>query len=182
MDRAPSIRRALGADAPALAGLHVRAWQWAYRGMLPDAYLDGLAEQTASREAMWRQQLADPPDDCPVWVAERGDRVIGFCNTVPARDGEPGAAELLTLYVEPDVAGTGVGAALMKHAVADMRSRGHRAAVLWVLDRNDRARRFYEKGGWQHDGASKIEDVWGVSVRELRYRLGLEGPTTRGPW
>ena len=161
----PSIRRAAEEDASALAGLHVRAWQWAYRGMLPDAYLDGLAGQTAQREAMWRQELRGLPAECLVWVAERDGRLVGFCNTAPSRDGEP------------EVAGTGVGAALMRHAMAALRARGYRAAVLWVLDANERARRFYEKGGWRADGAAKEEDVWGVVVRELRYRIALDAPT-----
>ncbi|HEY3081746.1 MAG TPA: GNAT family N-acetyltransferase [Chloroflexota bacterium] len=172
--RATAIRRAAETDAPALAGLHVRSWQWAYRGMLPDAYLDGLGEQTARREAMWRQQLRDLPTDCPVWVAERAGRLVGLCNTAPARDGAPGTAELLSIYLEPDAVGTGVGAALMRHALADLRARGYRAAILWVLDANARARRFYEKGGWRPDGAAKTEDVWGAAAHEVRYRIALE--------
>lgn len=37
-----TIRLAAVADAEALAALHLHAWQWAYRGQLPDAYLDAL--------------------------------------------------------------------------------------------------------------------------------------------
>src|SRR5262245_2381000 len=176
----PSIRHATETDVPALGGLAGRAWQWAYRGMLPDAYLDGLGEQAvAGREAMWRQHLREPPPDCPVWVAERGGRLVGFCNTAPDRGGAPGVAELLSLYIEPDLVGTGVGAALMRHTLADLRARGYRAASLWVLETNDRGRRFYERGGWRSDGAAKTEDVWGVAVREVRYRIALDEPAAR---
>ena len=62
---------------------------------------------------------------------------------------------------------------MMRHAVADLRVRGYRAAVLWVQDANTRARRFYEKGGWVADGALKTEDVWGTPVHQLRYRIAL---------
>ena len=116
-----------------------------------------------------------------MWVAERDGRVVGFCNTAPARDGEPGTAELLTLDVELDVVGTGVGAALMNHAVADTRARGYRSAVLWVLEANERGRRFYEKGAWRPDGAAKTEEVWGARAREVRYRLPLDQPMLEGP-
>jgi ribosomal protein S18 acetylase RimI-like enzyme len=70
--------------------------------------------------------------------------------------------------------GTGVGAALMRHALADLRARGYRTAILWVLDTNTRARQFYEKGGWRADGATKTERVWGTSVRAVRYQIALD--------
>jgi GNAT superfamily N-acetyltransferase len=169
-----AIRRAVEADAAAVAALHVRAWQWAYRGLLPDVYLDGLREQVPQRENMWRRQLQGVPPDRPVWVAERGGEVIGFCNTSPARDDEEATAEVQALYLAPEVVGTGVGAALMRRALADLRERGYQAVVLWVLDTNSRARRFYEKGGWQADGAEKTETIWEVPVREVRYRIVLD--------
>jgi ribosomal protein S18 acetylase RimI-like enzyme len=169
------IRPGVEADAPALGQLHVRSWQWAYRGMLPDDYLDGLAEQTGAREQMWHQIIRELQADQPLWVAERDGRVAGFCNTGPARDQPAGTAELLSIYLDPDVVGTGVGAALMQQALDDMRQRGYRAAVLWVLEANDRARRFYERFGWQTDGVVKDDTLWGVTIRELRYRVELDG-------
>jgi GNAT superfamily N-acetyltransferase len=166
-----AVRRGEAADAPGLAALHVRAWQWAYRGLLPDDYLDGLAQQVARREAVWRRILRGSGPDRPVWVAERNGRIAGFCSTGPAPEDLPDTAELHTIYLEPDVVGTGVGAALMRRALADLRSRGVRTAILWVLDTNVRARRFYEQGGWRADGAVRVEEVWGASVREVRYRI-----------
>jgi GNAT superfamily N-acetyltransferase len=159
-----AIRRAVEADAAALAGLHVRAWQWAYRDLLPDAYLDALPQQRAQRADMWRRLLQGGRPDRPVWVAERGGAIAGFCNTAPVQDDRrdtaaPDTAELFTLYLEPDVVGTGVGAALMRHALADLRAHGYRTAILWVLDTNTRARRFYERGGWRADGAVKTGET-----------------------
>ena len=36
------MRRAVEGDAAAIAAVHVRAWQVAYRGIVADAILDGL--------------------------------------------------------------------------------------------------------------------------------------------
>jgi GNAT superfamily N-acetyltransferase len=141
--------------------------------LLPDAYLDDLPRQTAAREEMWRQLLREPRPDHPVWVAERDGAIVGFCNTAPAPED---AAELRTLYLDPAVVGTGVGRALVRHALDDLRARGVRAAVAWVLDSNARARRFYERGGWRADGTEKSEDVWGSPARQLRYRFELADP------
>ena len=168
-----AVRHAVEADAEAIAALHVRAWQWAYRGLLPAAFLEGLGKQVGRREQMWRRQLSEAQPDRRVWVAERSGKIIGFCNATPAQNGELATAELHTLYLDPAVVGTGVGAALMRHALTDLRARGYGAVVLWVLNTNARARRFYEKGGWRTDGAEKTEEIWGTPVQQVRYRIGL---------
>jgi RimJ/RimL family protein N-acetyltransferase len=54
-----------------------------------------------------------------------------------------------------------------------LREAGYRAAILWVLEDNPRARRFYEREGWELDGAAKEDDFLGVRVAEVRYRLTL---------
>ena len=47
-----TIRPVGAGDVPAVARLHVAVWQVAYRGLLPDAYLD--APSVDRREIMWR--------------------------------------------------------------------------------------------------------------------------------
>jgi hypothetical protein len=44
---------------------------------------------------------------------------------------------------------------------------------LWVLDANERARRFYERTGWAPDGADLTDDSRGFTIREVRYRRDL---------
>jgi hypothetical protein len=39
-----------------------------------------------------------------------------------------------------------------------------------MLDSNNRARRFYEAGGWAADGAAKLDDRPGFMLHEVRYR------------
>jgi hypothetical protein len=47
-----------------------------------------------------------------------------------------------------------------------------RPVTLWVLEANDRARRFYEIAGFLPDGSRKPADLpGGVRLPELRYRL-----------
>jgi hypothetical protein len=54
-----------------------------------------------------------------------------------------------------------------------LRDAGFGAAILWVLDGNDRAQRFYEIGGWQLDGAAKDIVIAETTLAEVRYRLVL---------
>jgi hypothetical protein len=42
-------------------------------------------------------------------------------------------------------------------------------AILWVLDDNPRARRFYELAGWAADGTAREIELFGFRFPEVRY-------------
>jgi GNAT superfamily N-acetyltransferase len=163
------IRRATVDDSAAIATLHTRATQWTYRGLMPDAHLDGLSPRVDS----WRAQLGD--DARHVLVADDGARLLGFATSGPSEDATLGTdcGELYAIYLEPDVVGTGIGRALFAAAVEDLRARKFTRAILWVLEGNARARRFYEAAGWSADGATKIDARPDHVRHELRYAIGL---------
>jgi hypothetical protein len=62
----------------------------------------------------------------------------------------------------------------MGGAVAELARLGYAGAVLWVLDVNDRARRFYALAGWAEDGARKTDGSRGFDITEVRYRTALQ--------
>jgi GNAT superfamily N-acetyltransferase len=160
-------------DATAMAEAHVHGWRAAYRGMVPDAHLDGLSVD--QRAAMWTRLLSGPPDQRRHWVIET-DRVQGFAGTGPTRDDDDDPqriSELMVIYLRPDVVGTGLGRALLEHAVADVRSRGWAGMSLWVFEDNARGRRFYERAGFAPDGTRKSFELGGATLWELRYRLPI---------
>ena len=64
------IRAATEDDVPAIVAIHIRSWQWAYRGLLPDDLLAGLDKLAASREAGRRARFTRPPGEDRTWVAE----------------------------------------------------------------------------------------------------------------
>jgi ribosomal protein S18 acetylase RimI-like enzyme len=167
------IREATPQDAEAIAGIHVRAWQTAYRGQLSDDYLDQL--RVDERLDMHRAALEAPPAEYRMWLAERAERPIGFAVTGKSQDADAQdrTAEFFAIYLEPEQLGTGVGRALFEHAVDDLRERGYRTATLWVLETNERARRFYEIAGWKADGAVTSERVDCEMRPTMRYRVEL---------
>jgi ribosomal protein S18 acetylase RimI-like enzyme len=162
-----TVRPATVADAPAMGRLVVRAWQAAYRGHMPDAYLDGLRAE--DRAAYWDGVLRREDLRGVVLVAERDDEVVGFAAAGPSPDPE-GAGELFAINLDPHHWGTGAGRALLEAAQAELDRMGFAESVLWVLPGNARARRFYEIAGWVADGTSRDAEVFGVTVPEVRYR------------
>ena len=76
-------------------------------------------------------------------------------------------------YLLAEQWGQGIGKALMDSALDVLRQAGFSEATLSVLATNERARRFYEAGGWAPDGAAKQDDSRGFPITELRYRRQL---------
>jgi GNAT superfamily N-acetyltransferase len=169
-----SVRPATLADADAIGLVHVRSWQSAYRGKIPQDHLDGL--DPARRAEIWRRIVEETePSRGGVLVAV-GDGITGFASFGPSRDSDtdPGVTgEVFAIYADPAAWDTGIGRALMATAVAGLVRLGYANAILWVLDTNDRARRFYALAGWERDGASKTDGSGGFDITEVRYRRTL---------
>ena len=168
-----AVREATPADAEAVAAVHVRSWQAAYRDLLPAAFLEAL--EISPRRSLWEREIAGSDGSVPaVLVAETSSVVVGFAHVRASRDDDADAAaigEVTSLYVDPGHWSEGVGRALLAAAVSRLREAGFGQATLWVLQDNARARRFYDAAGWRPDGAEKDAVVADVPVRELRYRL-----------
>ncbi len=165
------VRPATPSDAQAIAEIHVRTWQSAYKGLLPDASLAGLS--VADRFRLWRRMLGDPDTSVSVHVAQIGGEVVGFCSVGPAQDladRNPDVSELFAIYVEPQYQSRGVGASLLAVAERTMREWGTLSGVLWVLIDNEPAISFYLQHGWAADWTVKTDEIFGIEIRETRYR------------
>ena len=162
------VRPAVPEDADDVACVHVRSWRAAYSGLIDQEFLDGLEpEAVAGRYTFGRVGLARPS----TVVAVEGATMCGFATTGLCRDRDlPNFGELMAIYVDPGHLGTGVGRLLMTAARERLRLVGVLEAVLWVLDGNVRARRFYERDGWRFDGARRTRTYGTVPVAEVRYR------------
>lgn len=171
-----SIRTVLATDIPAVARLHVAVWQAAYRGLLPDDYLDALSVER--RVSMWHSIVA--AEQAPSLVAADAGGIVGFLLGGPVRDEDAGGAmigEVYAIYVAPDHWGAGVGAMLMRHGLASLLAQGYQEVVVWVLRGNVRAINFYGRMGFQPDGAEKTDSRGAVVFEEIRYRRGLTAAT-----
>ena len=170
------IRDATVADASAIAGVHVRSWRSAYRGLIDDEILDGLS--VARRGADWseRLRLTRSQGALPfTLVAETDGGVRGFCNVSPLD--EDADATIGALYLEPGDLRAGLGTALLVAALARLRAAGCSDVVLWVLEGNRGARAFYERFGFVADGGR--ERFHGSP--EIRMRTSLASSMSVSP-
>ena len=165
------FRSAHSDDARGIAEVHVRSWQAAYRGQVPDSYLDGLS--VAKRELHWAQVLRDRKRG--VLVAEQ-ERIVGFASFGPFRDEEESrflTGEIYAIYVLEDFWNCGIGRTLMENALIALKEDGFGSVKVWVLETNKRARTFYEKLGFSTDGLKKTEKRGDFELHEIRYGMIL---------
>ncbi|ELP67543.1 N-acetyltransferase family protein [Streptomyces turgidiscabies] len=162
-------------DCDRVSEIRIRGWQHAYKGLMPQTYLDALSvPEDAERR---RTFFVRAGSEVVNLVAEQSGTVIGWACHGPYRDGEirTDDAELYAIYVDAERFGAGIGRALLGEAVRRCAGAGHRRLLLWVVEGNDRARRFYERAGFTADGAEEPFEVDGVAVPEVRYVRELRG-------
>ncbi len=88
-------------------------------------------------------------------------------------DTTPETGHLYAIYIDSNHMGQGIGSKLMASGLETLKAQGFTEATLWVLDTNEKTRKFYESKGWSEDGAKKVEPGEGFVLNETRYRLSL---------
>ena len=157
------IRRAGPADVGPIARVHVQSWREAYRGIVPQPYLDLLS--MPAHERQWRRSFADGGW---AFVAEWERRgVVGFASGGLTRGRRDISGELYVLYVLNACHRRGIGRALFDACHYELARCGHRGLLVRVLADNP-ARRFYERLGGDQAGEGSVA-IAGTRLREVTY-------------
>lgn len=83
------------------------------------------------------------------------------------QNAEDNLAEIVAIHSLPKSFGTGLGEAMLKKALSQMKETGQKSVFLWAFKENKRARRFYEKHGFTVDGTERISEF--DDAVEVRY-------------
>ena len=163
-----ALRRAVAGDAPAIARVRIESWRATYRGMIPDAYLDGM--QVDASTAIWDRVLTAGPGTTSVFVAERADEIVGFASGAMLAELRFGIdAELVAIYLRREFQHVGLGRRLVGAVVDAQTGYGATGLLTWVIAGNKAARTFYERLGgellveqpFQWDGMDLVEAGYG---------------------
>ena len=135
-DPALTLRPAAPDDTMAVAAIWYAGWRDGHLGNVPDELTAARTEESFGERAV--QHVADTV------VALLGDEVAGFAMVI--------GDEVEQVYVAAAHRGTRVAGALLDEAERIVRDSGHDRAWLAVVAGNERARRFYERNGWNDEG------------------------------
>jgi ribosomal protein S18 acetylase RimI-like enzyme len=166
------LRQACPEDAFAIGRLHVASWQATYSGQLSPAFLAQLDPvEWAER---WRARIRAAEPSSAILIMHSETEPVGFIHVGPY-PGHPEAGEVRAIYVDPARVGQRLGDKLIEAGLAELRQSGFSCAVLWVAAANGRARRFYERNGWEPIGPPVAKEVAGTALLSQRYERVLDG-------
>ena len=174
------IRAAERADADGITDVQVASWRAGYAHVFPESVLYADDFDT-SRRTFWNDWRFGPGHRIAVASTEPATAAsasIGFCSYGPERERARGfTGSRRGVGVLPPSRRRGVRESpteLIEHVETRLKAEGFGTAVLWVLDDNPRARRFYERHGWTATGsAANFDDYCDVSAPEVEYRKEL---------
>lgn len=158
-----TIRMALPEDAYNFTDCHISIWQSAYKGIVPNEYLNNMSNEVEQRVENYVNTLTNP-DKCEYYCVMLSEKMIGFIII------ELITGEIWAIYLSKEFWGSGYGKEMLDFSVRALEQVGHNEISLWVFENNSRARRFYDKNGFVYKGA-KREVNWygGVPLVQLKY-------------
>lgn len=163
-----NIRDATKSDAADIARIHVDTWRVAYSGIVPDSLLSRLSMKDRAKK--WAKTLSQSNHSIRVAVTAEG-QIVGWTSFGQSRDHDDHKrGELYAIYLDQAQWGKGIGKELLDDAVSLLQGGGFTSITLWVLEKNARARAFYEKAEFIRDGATKIIMIDGKELTKIRYR------------
>jgi ribosomal protein S18 acetylase RimI-like enzyme len=139
----------------------------------PEAFASTLDRELGFEEATWRERIAASP-----WfLAWRDGEAVGLVAVVTQQPGRAREWHLVSMWVSPQVRGSGVADGLVAAVTAHARAAGVSTVTLWVAAGNDRARGFYERMGFRPTGVRQTyQRADAPDLDEEELALDLAGP------
>jgi GNAT superfamily N-acetyltransferase len=174
------VRPAEPKEAEELARLHLRTALAAYGHIFPPESPPPTHEELVDQWERWLEP--DPASGRHGFVAvvepdedgggsDADGAPVGVVVAGPDPE-DPLVGHLARLYVAPELWGRRIGTRLYDAAMAALVEAGFPAATLWVLERNTKARSWYERRGWRLSGARKTLFA-PTGIDDVGYRLDL---------
>ncbi len=158
------IRPASSRDAHQIADVHAAAWRNAYEGLIPHKSLQSMIGRRHT--GWWQRAIARGTS---VMVIDMGGLIAGYCTFgINRARALPQEGEIYELYIRPEYQGIGLGTLLFDAAQASLRNHGCDGLVVWALEDNAMAMRFYEGHGGR-DIAQGFETFESKPLRKVAF-------------
>lgn len=141
------VVRPNGDDAPVIGDVYLRSWRAGYDGLVDPVRLELVAAERSAYD--WPAAINDP--DARFALGYVDGTAAGVAKIGPDPTEAVRGIWLELLYVAPEFWGSGIAAALLHWATDHAAGDGAAVMRLRVVEAQRRARRFYEREGWEYD-------------------------------
>ncbi|MDE5933665.1 MAG: GNAT family N-acetyltransferase [Lachnospiraceae bacterium] len=154
-------------DLPEISSVYEKSWKYAYEGMIPQSYLDSIPE------GCWADNIHK--DGRYNLVMTEDGKIIGTSGFGRSRwEKYSDWGEIVSIYLLPEYIAKGYGRRLLRAVIKELGKLGFHHILLWVLEENHRARKFYEKNGFVQSKEYRDDTIGGKEVREVMYLCKID--------
>lgn len=162
-----NVRKIKYKDIESVVDINIKDWQMAYKGIIEQSSLDNLNRN--KKIGKWRKHY----NIGNVIVAEKNEKILGFCRYSEKTETAECDCEIIALYVDYENHEHGVGRKLVEYAINDLKEKGKSNMIIWCLEKNVEARKFYEKMGGIQINRNNIFSIDYIEYIEVGYKYKL---------
>lgn len=162
-----TIERAKLGDEETLAYIQTESWKAGFREILDEQTLQRCT-QLDRATAMYRRLLEAGIGNGYLLRVEGSPHCIAWWDATREKD-MPGYAELICIHSLQNRWRMGFGSRMMEAVLRDAAAASYEKIMLWVFEKNARARRFYESNGFSPNGRTQL----GLGAVEICYERAL---------
>lgn len=165
------VRYANKEDADTIALIYSKSFQQAFKGIIPDDFLNGKFSFENLRKQLAKELDEGTTSNC---IILKDDIPVGMLTFMKDsyKERDESEIDLGRIYLLPEYWGKNVAIEFINWLSKELKSKGYSKVALWVVEENLRARKFYEKVGFAHDGEIRIINP-GREIKEYRYTKQL---------
>lgn len=165
------IRKVKYEDIEQIVDINIKEWKKVYKGIIDDDILNNLNREEKIKK--WRKHY----NIGNVIVAEENGTILGYCryDDNAIYENTDIDSEIIAIYVDCDKLGNGIGRKLIEYVKNDLKNKDKTKMVIWCLEKNQNARKFYEKMGGNLLSDEKYFEKEGKKYKEVGYVYNIKG-------
>ena len=157
------IRKAIPGDVQVLAYIQTESWKAAFAGILSPEELERCTNLEKA-EQMYHSVLRREGCNMAIEFVADQPHCIVACGKNRCDLGDA-VGELICIHSLQNNWAKGYGSAMMEYVLAQLQQANYESVILWVFEENSRARKFYEKHGFELTEQKKMAN----GIAELMY-------------
>jgi RimJ/RimL family protein N-acetyltransferase len=165
------IRYATVEDTDSLAKVYSNSFKKAFEGVIPNSILEEKFSFESIQKSMHKELEEGLPKNIIMFKDEKPIGLLTFAKS-KYEQLDDSCTEIWRIYLDPNYWDKNIGSELMNWGLKEIKENGYEKVILWVIEDNLRARKFYEKMGFKYDGTNRIINV-GREIKDLRYFKSL---------
>ena len=150
-----------------IAKLFHACWHVSYKDLLSEEVRRGMTLDEAAN--LWPPSLVEPNGKETV-IGTLDTQIVSVFRIGTEKENLKNG-HLFSLYVDPEVAGHGLGKKSLLEAQTRLSQKGFKTMSLWVFEKNEVAKGLYQSFGFHPTGSSRVDERWKETEIEMSKTL-----------